>query len=95
LLKLGYVRKHDTTQMTNFQAPSIIDNATRGCYNIISSCCGKPSVTFRSATAATNSRYFRGAKGDDRADLLFPQQKLIGTRGGKRHPWRRDETSPS
>ena len=42
-------------------------------------CCGKPFVAFRSAKAATNSRYFRGAKGDHAVGPLFPQQKLSST----------------
>jgi simple sugar transport system substrate-binding protein len=51
---------------------------------LIGFCCGKPSVAFRSAKAALNPRCFRGAKGDNPANLLFPQQKLIDTRTGDR-----------
>ena len=40
-------------------------------------CCGKPSVAFRSAKVAINPHYFRGAKGDNPASLLFSQQKLF------------------
>jgi hypothetical protein len=36
-----------------------------------------PSVAFRSAKAARIHRYFRGAKGDNPDNLLFPQQKQI------------------
>jgi hypothetical protein len=39
-------------------------------------CCGKPFVAFRSAKAAVIPRFFRGAKGNNPARLLFPQQKL-------------------
>jgi nucleoside-diphosphate-sugar epimerase len=34
-----------------------------------SSCCGSPSVAFRSAKVALDSRHFRGAKGDNAASL--------------------------
>ncbi len=38
----------------------------------ISFCCGKPSVAFRGAKGAINPRHFRGAKGDNPANLPFP-----------------------
>jgi prepilin-type processing-associated H-X9-DG protein/prepilin-type N-terminal cleavage/methylation domain-containing protein len=38
-------------------------------------CCGTLSVAFRSAKVAFNPRHFRGATGDDRADVPFPQQR--------------------
>ena len=39
--------------------------------DLISFCCGKSFVAFRSAKAARNLRYFRGAKGDNPADATF------------------------
>ncbi len=42
--------------------------------SVISFCCGKPFVAFRSAKVAGSPRYFRGAKGDNPAESPFPQQ---------------------
>ena len=46
-------------------------NGNSGDAHLISFCCGKSFVAFRSAKGARNSRYFRGAKGDDPANSAF------------------------
>ena len=46
-------------------------NGNSGDAHLISFCCGKSFVAFRSAKGARNLRYFRGAKGDDPANSAF------------------------